>query len=325
MSNMNLHAEITKAVEILRAGGLVAMPTETVYGLAADARNPLAVSKIFTAKQRPNSHPLIVHIAHSAALTDWAIEVPKSAYLLAERFWPGPLTLILKRRPEVLDLVTADQDTVALRIPRHPVASALLAAFGGGLVAPSANRFTRISPTTAAAVQEELGEAIDMVLDGGSCEVGLESTILDLSKGQPRILRPGMILPEAISTVLNQPVSVLRQDYPAEVRAPGMHHLHYAPRTPTKIVTTEMLHSMQKTALPAVLLTISDFIPPGNSGIVALKMPSNAGEYAHILYSTLRQLDQNQYQQILIEAVPDTAEWTAIRDRLTKASGQHQE
>lgn len=314
---MIIQQEIIKAAAILRAGGLVAIPTETVYGLGADARNPDAIAKVFTAKQRPHSHPLIVHVDDFNQISEWAREIPAAARQLANAFWPGPLTLILKKRPEVLDIITGGQDTIALRMPRHPVTQALLKEFGGGLVAPSANRFTRVSPTTAAAVHAELGDKIDMILDGGACEVGLESTILDLSGTVPRILRPGMIRPEQIAAVLGTEVSVRRQDYPDEVRAPGMHHLHYAPVTRTELFTSTNIDAAY---LPAVCLTHSG-IKFSDDRVTVIHMPSSPDAYAQMLYATLRAQDQQQYQRILIEAVPDTAEWDAIRDRLLKACG----
>ena len=317
---MILQPEIDKAATILRAGGLVAVPTETVYGLGADAGNPAAVARIFAVKQRPTTHPLIVHLADSSQLRDWAREIPAEVELLAASFWPGPLTLILKKRSSVLDGVTGGQDTVAIRIPRHPVAAALLKAFGGGLVAPSANRFTRISPTTAAAVYAELGSQVDMILDGGPCVIGLESTILDLSGEQPCILRPGMISPETIAAVLQRSVAVTRQDHPAEIRVPGMHHVHYAPTTRTLLVTAEQLtNDLPTNKLPIVCLTHSAISLPQHAEIKQICMPANAAEYAQVLYATLRAQDQNQYQCIFVEAVPDDAAWDAIRDRLTKA------
>jgi len=318
---MTLELEIDKAVAILQAGGLVAMPTETVYGLAADARNPTAVGKIFTVKQRPNTHPLIVHLADPGEMGLWAREMPTEALRLAETCWPGPLTLILKKRPEVLDSVTGGQDTVALRMPRHPAALALLRAFGGGLVAPSANRFTRVSPTTAAAVYAELGEQVDMILDGGACEVGLESTILDLSGTVPRILRPGMLTAAAISVMIGRPVQAAAAV--SDVRAPGMHHLHYAPSTRTQVLSAmalkEMLPALPAADLPAVCLTWSGLSIPAVTCVV---MPRHPAAYAHDLYTALRAQDQAQYQHIFLEAVPEGVEWDAIRDRLQKASGQ---
>jgi len=178
---------------MLRAGELVAFPTETVYGLGADASSAAAVKKIFAAKGRPASHPVIVHIADMSELKHWAAEVPRAAWLLAEKFWPGPLTMVLKRAAHVHDVISGGQNTVGLRVPSHPVAQQLLKAFGGGIAAPSANRFGKLSPTTAAHVREELGDAVRIVLDGGACEVGIESTIVDLSREPPAILRPGRV------------------------------------------------------------------------------------------------------------------------------------
>ena len=201
--------DLDRAVELLKAGELVGIPTETVYGLGADAANPAAVAKIFAAKGRPADHPLIVHIPGASHLERWAVDIPDLAYELAEDFWPGPLTLILRRAPGVPDAVTGGQDTVGLRVPGHPVALDLLRAFAaaggsGGIAAPSANRFGRISPTTADHVREELGDAVALVLDGGACAVGIESTIIDLSSGKPMLLRPGHITPAAIEAVCGE-------------------------------------------------------------------------------------------------------------------------
>ena len=186
-------ASIEQAADLLHRGKLVAIPTETVYGLGADASNPEAVAKIFQAKGRPADHPLIVHLAYASQMKDWAEEVPDSALRLASAFWPGPLTMILRKKASVPAVVTGGQETVALRVPDNPVALWLLRVFGGGIAAPSANRFGRISPTTAQHVAEELGDAVDCILDGGPCTVGVESTIIDLTDQQPTILRPGRI------------------------------------------------------------------------------------------------------------------------------------
>lgn len=321
MQTMIKIPEITEAVAIWRAGGLVAFPTETVYGLGADASNEVAIRRIFAAKGRPHDHPLIVHVANVRQLQDWARDVPAEAYLLANLFWPGPLTLILKKQPHVLDLVTGGQETVGIRIPNHPIALALLEAFNGGIVAPSANQFTHISPTTAQAVHEELGDKVDLIIDGGACDVGLESTILDMTGPVPRILRPGMITAEAITAALGSVVSVTRKEVPG-IRAPGMHHLHYAPTT-----KTILLHSAQ---LPAYLkminqrvavVTYSQMTLPINTFITHIQMPTTPIQYAHDLYRVLRELDHQQFHQIIIEAVPETSEWAAIRDRLFRASG----
>jgi len=195
--------EIERAVEVLKSGGLVAFPTETVYGLGGDAENPLAVARIFTAKGRPSTHPVIVHISGMDAISGWAVDLPDAAHTLARAFWPGPLTLVLKRGPRADDAITGGQQTVALRSPSHPVARELLRAFGGGIAAPSANRFGHISPTQAEHVREELGSQVDLILDGGACEVGIESTIVDLSRGEPVILRPGRVSAEDIAKALD--------------------------------------------------------------------------------------------------------------------------
>ena len=239
--------DIQRAVALLCQGELVALPTETVYGLGADALNPDAVAKIFTAKGRPSDHPLIVHLADAGQIMTWAREVPKDAIALARAFWPGPLTLILKRDESVPDLVTGGQDTVGLRVPNHPVALELLRAFGSGVAAPSANRFGRISPTTAEHVRQELGERVALILDGGACAVGLESTIVDLSRGVPVILRPGAIGADDIARVLGRRPR-LRGEFEAEAggaaeqgatpRVSGALAAHYAPRTPLELVAT---------------------------------------------------------------------------------------
>lgn len=233
---------IDRAVALLNAGHLIGLPTETVYGLAADADNPEAVAAIFTAKGRPADHPLIVHLGADDLLSAYATDIPDAAWALAEAFWPGPLTLILKKAPSVPDIVTGGQDTVGIRIPGHPVALTLLRALaesrrqagksGGGLAAPSANRFGRISPTSAQHVADELGDAVALILDGGDCRVGIESTIVDLSRGAPVILRPGAISAEQLSLVLGEPIGSkdsVAKDVP---RVSGSLASHYAPQTP---------------------------------------------------------------------------------------------
>src|SRR5262249_29022106 len=237
---------IDLAVAALRRGELVAFPTETVYGLGADASNAEALSRLYRVKGRPAEHPVIVHIAGAGQLADWAKEVPDAARKLAEAFWPGPLTMVLRKSPSVPGQVTGGQDTVAIRIPRHPIALSLLEAFGGGIAAPSANRFGHLSPTVAAAVVEELGDDVSIVLDGGPCKVGIESTIVNLCGDGPEILRLGMIPGEQIERVL---CSTLRcvaasttEEHPtAATRVPGGLPKHYAPRTPlTMVVTAEL-------------------------------------------------------------------------------------
>ncbi len=305
---------ITRAAELLRAGKLVALPTETVYGLGADAANPDAVRQIFAAKGRPADHPLIVHLADAAQITDWAREIPKEAIALARAFWPGPLTLILKKEADVCDLVTGGQDTVGLRVPDHPVALALLRAFGGGVAAPSANRFGRISPTTAQHVQEELGESVAMILDGGGCEVGIESTILDLSRGEPVILRPGMIGRAAIAAVIGRQPR-LRHEAEAAPRVSGALAAHYAPRTPMRIASREEIATAPA---DVAVLTHAGESDPGRYAM-SIDAPFDAHGYAHDLYANLRALDASGAREILVEKLPDGSEWDAVHDRLGRA------
>ncbi len=319
MSDSSLDKQIQKAVEILHRGGLVAFPTETVYGLGADAKNPEAVRRIFAAKGRPADHPLIVHLFAVEQVKDWAKELPEQVNDLAEAFWPGPLTLILKRAEQVPDIVTGSQDTVGLRIPGHPVALKLLKAFGGALAAPSANRFGHISPTTAEAVCAELGDAVDLIVDGGPCEVGLESTILDLSSGEPRLLRPGGISVEQLTEVLGASPLLSGRDAP---RAPGTLASHYAPCTPAVLVAEENLLAFvsQQQALGRRLAVLARRAAPENITAKWLKLPSEARAYARALYAALRELDALSCEQIIIEAAPATKEWLAVRDRLSRAT-----
>lgn len=314
-----LKEELTRAVNILKSGGLVAFPTETVYGLGADAKNPTALKKIFHAKERPIDHPLIVHIGEIGQLSEWAVNITPWALQLAHAFWPGPLTLILPKAHGVLDLITGGQETVGIRIPHHPVALALLNQFGSALAAPSANRFGRISPTTKEAVLEELGSSVDMVLEGGQCEVGVESTIVDATGEKPQILRPGMITASQIEAVIQQAVSLKTKNAP---RVSGSLESHYAPRTSTRILTSEQLitylQQFPKTDLPRVVITRKPLKLP-HENITCIMMPETAKEYAHDLYRTLRELDKKNYQEIIIEALPSDPEWIAICDRIERA------
>ena len=312
--------DIQNAVAILRRGGLVAMPTETVYGLGADAANPEAVARIFAAKGRPPNHPLIVHIGSAEQLPRWATDIPPAAYLLAQHCWPGPLTLILKRHPQVSAVVTGGQDSIGLRVPGHPMALALLAAFGGGIAAPSANRFGRISPTSAAHVQEELGAAVDCVLDGGPCQVGIESTILDLSQGQPRLLRPGAISASTLEALLGTALVAPTTDSP---RVPGALAAHYQPHTPCRLIaptdlSTTLAAHLQRGERVAVMARGAG---QSDAQCTWQQMPSDAAAYAHDLYAALRSLDALQTDCILIEACPAEATWTALTDRLQRAAG----
>lgn len=309
--------DIAAAVAALRAGQLVAFPSETVYGLGADASNPDAVRRIFEAKGRPADHPVIVHVASANQLDDWARDIPASAFALAEAFWPGPLTLVLRRRPHVSDLVTGGQDTIGIRVPSHPVAQALLQAFGGGIAGPSANRFGRISPTTADHVREELGDRVDIVLEGGESDVGIESTIIDLSGSEPALLRPGMLDIARAEALLGKP---LRAPGTASPRVSGMLVSHYAPRTPTRLVTPEALMAEVRTAGVRIAVLARRPRPAELSSPRWIEAPASAAAYAHALYAHLRTLDRAGVDLILVEAVPTSSDWTAIGDRLGRAA-----
>ena len=322
---------IDRAVALLKAGQLIGLPTETVYGLAADADNPEAVARIFAAKGRPADHPLIVHLGADELLPHYAREIPDAAWALAEAFWPGPLTLILKKASGVPDVVTGGQDTVGVRMPGHPVALSLLRAFaesqrqagktGGGLAAPSANRFGRISPTAAQHVADELGDAVPLILDGGDCQVGIESTIVDLSRGTPIILRPGAISAEQLSLVLGEPVgtpcSVVKvaKDAP---RVSGSLASHYAPRTPLQVLEIPAIdQALQETArIAAIVRDDAGLETRANVAVLA----NNPVAYAHDLYRVLRALDAAGYERILVQALPQTPEWLAVQDRLGRAA-----
>jgi len=313
-------AEIAHAAAVLKAGELVAFPTETVYGLGADASNADAVRKVFAAKGRPADHPLIVHIADALQLRNWARDVPPAAHTLAQHFWPGPLTLVLKRNPHVPDAVTGGQDTVAIRVPSHPVAQALLHAFGGGIAAPSANRFGRVSATTAAHVHEEFGDAVACVLDGGAADVGIESTIVDCSRDVPALLRPGWITPQQIETALGSLLGVPASRGP---RAPGMLDKHYAPQTPLMLMegdlVAELARSLTRQGKRVAALARTS-LRPLIDNMVWIAAPADAAGYAHDLYANLRALDHAGCDAILVEQPPEDAEWIAIRDRLNRAA-----
>ncbi|MEC5385948.1 L-threonylcarbamoyladenylate synthase [Uliginosibacterium sp. H3] len=309
--------DIARAAALLRAGELVALPTETVYGLGADASNAQAVAKIFAAKGRPADHPLIVHLADADGIVEWAREIPKEAIALARAFWPGPLTMILKKEADVSDLLTGGQDTVGLRVPDHPVALALLRAFNGGIAAPSANRFGRISPTTAAHVAEELGESVALILDGGACQVGIESTILDLSRGEPVILRPGMIGADAIAAVIGRRPR-LPQHAENAPRVSGALAAHYAPRTAMRMASrAELLDPIDPTGEHAVLSHSVE--SPGDQPGPWIVSGPDVAHFAHDLYANLRALDASGAQLILVEELPPDAAWDAVRDRLGRA------
>ncbi len=312
--------DITQAAATLRAGNLVAFPTETVYGLGADASNPEAIKKVFAAKGRPHDHPLIVHIAGAAQLNDWARDIPPAAHTLAQTFWPGPLTLILKRAAHVSDLITGGQDTVALRVPAHPAAQALLQTFGGGVVGPSANRFGHVSATTAEHVRQEFGETLDCILDGGACDVGIESTIVDLSGDKPALLRPGIITAAQIETALNAPLAAPGVTSP---RAPGTLEKHYAPRTPVMLVEADLIDELARSFVrqgKRVAVLARNARQPLIDKLVWIAAPDALARYAHDLYANLRQLDAAGCDVMLVEEPPLAIEWVAVRDRLGRAA-----
>jgi L-threonylcarbamoyladenylate synthase len=317
-------AEIERAVRVLERGGLVAFPTETVYGLGADASNEQAVRRVFAVKGRPADHPLIVHIAAAEQLIDWAREIPSAAAILAKQFWPGPLTLILKRSRQVLDVVTGAQSTVGLRIPSHPVALSLLRACGRGIAAPSANRFGNVSPTTALHVRTDLGDDVDLILDGGATDVGIESTIIDLSRGRPVLLRPGRITREQLSDALGEPIAARDAAAP---RASGMLDSHYAPATPARLVNVERLvdDALSFGRRGAVAVIARTVFRPKHFAPFELhwcNLPQLPEGYARLLYATMRDVDALRANVILIESVPETPEWAGVRDRLVRAT-QH--
>lgn len=308
--------DLERAAEMLARGELVAVPTETVYGLAGDAADPEAVNRIFAAKGRPADHPLIVHLPGIEAMDEWAAEVPETARRLARAFWPGPLTLILPKADHVPDEVTGGQQTVGLRVPGHSVTLKLLRIFGHAVAAPSANRFGRISPTTAGHVISEFegSDTVAAVIDGGPCEVGVESTIVDCSGKRPRVLRPGMISIEQLSEVLGEvPPEAEESEGP---RASGRLPSHYAPETKVELVDAQALSTPDANA---AVLALEGTPDPG--GFKAwCSLPEDPTRYARGLYATLRQLDKQGANRILVQQPPAAPDWSAVRDRLRRAT-----
>lgn len=308
-----------RAVEVLRSGGLIGLPTETVYGLGADASNDLAVRRIFAVKGRPSTHPLIVHVASVEHARQWALELTQTGEQLARAFWPGPLTLIVKRSDRASDAVTGGQDTVGLRVPAHPLALELLQLFGGGVAAPSANRFGKVSPTSAAHVRSELGDEVDLILEGGSSSVGVESTIVDVTHSPPRLLRPGGVSREKIEALLGKPLILATSA--TDVRAPGMLESHYAPRAGLWLVSAAEIfqEAARRRAAGARVVVIA---PEGTAlpeGVASLTVPADEAGFARVLYAHLREAD---VLGDLILAVPPAASGLglAVRDRLQRAS-----
>ena len=314
-----MSTDIAKAVEILKEGYLVAFPTETVYGLGADATNASAIRRIFEAKGRPPTNPLIVHVADIATAKKFAGNWPDSAQLLAEKFWPGPLTLVLPKSPAIVDAVTAGKNTVGLRVPNHPLALELLKQFNGPIAAPSANRSTRVSPTTAQHVREELGKVVDLILDGGPCTVGIESTVLDLTITTPVILRPGAITREQIQSCIGATnLFTGHTDSSTPASSPGQQSLHYAPRAAAfrfeTIETKKVWEWCNQN--PQRNYKLLFFHPHP----LFSQMPQNPADYARILYSALREIDAWGAEMVLIELPPDEPQWLAVRDRITRAT-----
>ena len=311
---------IDEAVAVLKSGGLVAFPSETVSGLGADASNPDAVKKIYAAKGRPRNHPLIVHLARVEQVDEWAERFSPTARVLAGRYWPGPLTLIVRRAAHVNDLVTGGQDTIALRVPSHAVAHALLHAFGGGVAAPSANRYGRVSATTAEHVRSEFGDSIDCVLDGGPADVGIESTIVDVSGDAPALLRPGHIGAAALEQTLGV---TLAAPGSASPRAPGMLAKHYAPQTPLMVLEADLVLELAASMVrqgQSVAVLARSALQPVLPGVTWIAAPHDAAGYAHDLYANLRALDRAGCSAIIVEQPPLEAEWAAVLDRLMRAA-----
>ena len=309
--------EIMKAAQALKDGHLVAFPTETVYGLGADATNEKAVSRVYAVKARPTDHPLIVHISSINQLDKWAINIPEYALKLANEFWPGPMTLILKRSGLAKDFITGGQDSVGVRVPAHPTALAMLAKFdeagGHGVAAPSANRFGAVSPTTSAAVDEELGDYLgsgDLILDGGQSQVGIESTIIDCTNSAPKVLRPGRVTLEMIEIVTN--LKLITPGNKISIKTSGLLDSHYSPNAEVVLNTV---------AAPGDgMLAMSNIVTP--NGVIRLAAPKNVEEFARELYEALRSADQMGIQKIVVIPPGGDGIAEAIRDRLSKAESR---
>ena len=333
-------AEIALAIEVLAQQGLVAFPTETVYGLGADAESALAVERIYQAKGRPSNHPVIVHVTPEADLLYWAASVPPEAQLLIDTFWPGPLTLILKRASHISSVVSGGQDSIGLRCPSHPVAQALLRGFAatrvsgqGGVAGPSANKFGQVSPTTAEHVRSEFAELVAQgmpVLEGGASDVGIESTIVDLSRLEqgvgPVLLRPGHITAAQLAQVFNQEVAAPDAQAP---RVSGALKSHYAPQTPLRLVRASELESVLATQtaklapeqrIAVVVHTAQRIAPASNERLDWITLPNDPAAYSRVLYATLRALDQQGYSQLLWQTPPTGLEWAGVQDRLGRAA-----
>ncbi|HXE51829.1 MAG TPA: L-threonylcarbamoyladenylate synthase [Tepidisphaeraceae bacterium] len=317
--------DLKRAVHLLRSGGLVAFPTETVYGIGADATNSGAVRKIFQAKGRPSTNPLIIHVADAGVARRFAADWPAAAEALAKRFWPGPLTLVVPKSEVIVAEATAGRPTVGLRAPGHPLALQLLRAFGGPVAAPSANRSNRISPTTAEHVRRELGNAVDLILDGGPCQVGIESTVLDLTKTPPMILRPGAVTRQQIEEVIGS-IEVFAGSVALSQAAasPGQHEIHYSPAAPAYRFDRGHLDEVKRWRREHPHATAVFLLLESNDGFGqrphVVRMPQTAAEYARMLYAALHDADALSPDAIFIELPDASPEWSAVRDRLMRAT-----
>ena len=306
-----MQVNLEQAIALLKSGNVVAIPTETVYGLAADASNEAALRQVYAIKQRPADNPLIVHIADANQVNDWAEEFPPLAQKLAQAFWPGPFTLVLPAKNSVSNIVRGGQPTVALRVPAHPVALELLKKSGLALAAPSANKFTQLSPTTAAHVRVGLGNSV-AVLDGGACKVGIESTIVAVMGDDWQLLRLGMLSEASIEALAGKPA----KNFSQPIKAPGQHALHYSPRTPLRLFASRAALLKNATDRSAALLLGAGAVP----NCTYFELNNNATDVAQQLYDTLHKMDALGAEILLIEAPPVAPEWLAILDRLTRAA-----
>jgi L-threonylcarbamoyladenylate synthase len=310
-------SQIDEAVSFLRNGELVALPTETVYGLAADATNEEAVSKIFSAKGRPSDHPLIVHLDSFDKVIDWVEEIPDNAKKLADYFWPGPLTLIFRRKKTVSYLITGGLETIALRIPKHPIALRVIEKLGTAVAAPSANAHKRTSPTKPEHVLKTLSGKIAAIIDGGRCSIGLESTIIDITRTTPIILRPGAITALMIEQVLNIEI---QEQLEHQEKVPGNMQAHYQPEKPLFLLSIEEIKRRIKQENNVAIMHYSDITKRKNA--THYKMPKDKTEYARVLYETLYSIDSTYVDKIFVEKPPFRNEWLDINDRLHKASSK---
>ncbi len=312
-------AALARGSELLRAGRLVAFPTETVYGLGANALDEAAVERIYEAKGRPAMNPIIVHVASAAAARELALDWPIAADAIARAFWPGPVTIVVRKRPIVPDIVSAGGETVGLRVPAHPLALALLEQAQIPVAAPSANLSTQVSPTTAQHVERGLGDRVDLIIDGGATHVGIESTVVDVTGGVPRILRPGMIARDAIARIAGAAEAASAMAARELPRSPGMMDKHYAPRARLRVVAPgtmgDTVAAERRGGARVGALTFT----PADADVPRV-MPREPGAYARLLYATLHEMDDARCHVVLVERPPQTSEWAAILDRLERAA-----